>query len=61
MFDTAYQFFVLQQHQMHVEQRCQFMRRFFRAHMHNAGLQAMNLIHHRIAPAANPVNFGAYL
>ena len=54
--DTADQLVVVQQHQMHVQQGGQLLRRLLGAHMGDAGLQAMDLINHRIAPTPHPIN-----
>ncbi len=61
VLDPANQFVVLQQHEVHIQQCSQFMRRFFGTHVRNARLQAMNFVHHRIAPTAHAINLGINL
>ncbi|MNT02733.1 hypothetical protein D3C72_1372400 [compost metagenome] len=53
VLDAAREGLVLQQHQVHVEQRGEFVRRVGR----HVGLQALQLLDHRIAPVAHPLNF----
>ncbi len=50
VLDAADEHFVLQQHQVHVQQRGQLVRRLLGAHGGDALLQAVDLVHHRIAP-----------
>ena len=61
LFDAVAQGFVFQQHQVHIQQRAQFLRRVFGSELLDAGLQAGDFLDHRIAALAHPVNFAGNL
>ncbi|EKD98424.1 MAG: hypothetical protein ACD_23C00442G0001, partial [uncultured bacterium] len=57
VLDPAGEHLVLQQHQVHIQQRGQFGRRVGR----HLGLQALQFIGHRVAPLAHPLDFSSHL
>ena len=58
MLDAQRQVFVLQQHQVHVEQRGQLGRCVLGRHAGNAVLQLEQFLHHFVARNAHPVDLG---
>ena len=58
VFDAGHQIGVLQQHQVHVQQRPEFVRRLFGAHLRDGFLQAVNFVDDRIAAHAYAVDLG---
>ena len=60
-FDAADQLFVLQQHQMHIQQGVEFMGRLFGAHEGNTFLQPVQLFDHSVATGTRALDFGAHL
>ena len=61
MLDATDEFFVLQKHQVNVEQGCELMRRLFGPHEGHAFLQTVNFINNGVATHPNPVNLGRHL
>ena len=58
MLDAQRQVFVLQQHQVHIEQRGQLGRCVLGRHAGNAVLQLEQLLHHLVTCDAHPVDLG---
>ena len=61
VLDAADQFLVLQQHQVHVQQGGELVRRLLRAHLGDGVLQPVDLLHHGVAAGAHPVDLGGDL
>jgi hypothetical protein len=61
VLDAGDQLLVLQQHQVHVQQRREFVRRFLGAHLRDGVLQAVELVDHRVAALADALDLGGDL